>query len=228
MPHCQIASCRNNSARAHSDEGISFFHFPKDPNIRSQWIHFCDRGESKWTPRADDRVCSVHFQLDDFQRDLQAELMGTPARKKLKNSAVPSLCLSREHVSSVFTPTPCRRAAISKLTHAREIEEMLSTATTAATSSAAATSVPSPCPASSDSDDSANDTEGGHDTTFYPSSAHSSEEGGDIVMDTSLQNKVFLIYFSELLLLLKTGLPHCGQNFRRRRSSEKYIKKTLF
>lgn len=206
MPHCQVAACRNNSART---TGINFFCFPKAPDIRSQWIHLCDRGEKKWTPRANDRVCSVHFQADDFERDLKAELMRTPAKTKLKKSAVPSRYLSREHASPFTSPPRNKRAAISKLTHVREIEDMLSAAIPTTSSSH-----PHSTTKTRDSDDSMN--EGVEEASFHPSaSTQSSEEsdndfdGSPTVPHTSLQKNVFLIYFSELLHLLKY-CPQCG------------------
>lgn len=42
------------------------------------------------------RICELHFSEDCFLRDLEAELTGRPIRKRLKESAVPTLYLSKE------------------------------------------------------------------------------------------------------------------------------------
>ena len=48
--------------------------FPKNIELRKKWIHMCNRGERNWKPRADDRVCSIHFTENDYQRDVRAEV----------------------------------------------------------------------------------------------------------------------------------------------------------
>ena len=84
MPHCQVANCRNNSSC--NCQGISYFVFPQSSSLCRKWIHLCDR-EVGWKPRKDYQICSSHFTPEDFQQDLQAELLGTRPKLKLKGGS---------------------------------------------------------------------------------------------------------------------------------------------
>ena len=108
MSHCQVADCHNNSSR--NRQGISYLVFLQSSSLHKKWIHLCDR-EVGWKPRKDDRICSSHFAPEDFQRDLQAELLGTQPKWKLKGG---SCRLSRQHTVS-FTSPPATIRAVSKL-----------------------------------------------------------------------------------------------------------------
>lgn len=45
----------------------NFFVFQKIKLYIQQWIHRCDRGERKWTPRKNVRIGFLHFTNDDFE-----------------------------------------------------------------------------------------------------------------------------------------------------------------
>ncbi|XP_068704476.1 THAP domain-containing protein 2-like [Montipora foliosa] len=102
MVYCAAFDCNNDSRKT---TGISYHCFPKDPSLREQWlakISHADLIISKST-----RLCSEHFTPDCYERDLQAELLGSKKRASLKADAVPSIfshrpaakkpCLSSEN-----------------------------------------------------------------------------------------------------------------------------------
>ncbi|QQP56365.1 Uncharacterized protein FKW44_000993, partial [Caligus rogercresseyi] len=90
---CAIPSCSN-------PKDAQYFAFPtKDLDIQRLWIARCRRSDRIGIKNA--KICDRHFTPDDFQRNLQAELLGTSARKKLKAQAVPSLCIPGSPSSSV-------------------------------------------------------------------------------------------------------------------------------
>jgi len=86
---CRVDSCRNSvKGTKHTD--ISFHKFPKNPHLRKVWIKFT-RKPGSWNPD-NSYICSDHFSPDEFIRNLQAELLQLPARRRvLKKTAVPSV-----------------------------------------------------------------------------------------------------------------------------------------
>ncbi|XP_030757989.1 THAP domain-containing protein 2-like isoform X2 [Sitophilus oryzae] len=88
---CAVAICKNNSKIVkQSGEPIRFFSFPKDPNIRTEWIRKCFRKHEFSVDHA--RICSKHFKSDDFEDSLHAKLLNFYP-KKLNKNAIPSLLL---------------------------------------------------------------------------------------------------------------------------------------
>ena len=86
--HCSIFGC----IKKHSKGGDTSFHaFPKDPDIRSQWILATRR--QNWNPPKSAWVCSDHFNKNDF-----VEMFPGQVRKKLKKGAIPSH-MKRSHVA---------------------------------------------------------------------------------------------------------------------------------
>ena len=86
MVYCAAFDCNNDSRKT---TGISYHCFPKDPSLREQWLAKISRADlivSKST-----RLCSEHFTPDCYERDLQAELLGSKKRASLKADAVPSI-----------------------------------------------------------------------------------------------------------------------------------------
>jgi hypothetical protein len=89
--NCAVAVCKNYSAKAKAaQESILFFRFPKDTNIRKQWIQKCHRKDKFRVENS--RICSQHFSRQDYEDDMKARLLHT-IPKKLNSSAVPSLNL---------------------------------------------------------------------------------------------------------------------------------------
>lgn len=73
---CGVAICRNTSINARNRGlKIRFFNFPKDPTLRTEWAVKCNRSDRTFNP-ATARICSEHFNDDDFEDALRAKLMG--------------------------------------------------------------------------------------------------------------------------------------------------------
>lgn len=71
---CSVAICKSNSKKAKAaGENLMFFRFPKDIQIRKEWIQKCHR-QDKWNSD-NKRICSKHFKTDDYQDELQARLL---------------------------------------------------------------------------------------------------------------------------------------------------------
>jgi hypothetical protein len=64
MVYCAAFGC-NNQAR--KGNGLSFFSFPKDSNLRKVWTHYCKRWN--FVPGPSHRLCSAHFSKDSFAQD---------------------------------------------------------------------------------------------------------------------------------------------------------------
>ena len=81
---CSVPICKNNSKKAkESGQGQMFFNFPKDPQIRKEWVRKCHR-KDKFDPQ-NKRVCSDHFTPDDYEDLLQARLLKIRPKKLKKN-----------------------------------------------------------------------------------------------------------------------------------------------
>ena len=102
MVHC-LAFGRTNKKEAYS-RGVSFFRLPKDVARRRAWLARCRLRD---TPSDSDnvRLCSEHFALDCFVRDLRSELGFKKAKPQLKADAMPS-------VFTFSRPTKPRSASV--------------------------------------------------------------------------------------------------------------------
>lgn len=91
---CSINSCGNNSNDI-NNPAIYFYYFPThDQNIRNEWIKQCNRGEDECFWLSDlSTVCSKHFCEDDYEQNLEADLIDFPSHQILKRNAIPSLYL---------------------------------------------------------------------------------------------------------------------------------------
>lgn len=80
---CTVATCQNSLQKAKKlQKNIKFHRFPKDPSTFQIWVQKCDR-LGNWNSKSC-HVCSDHFKDDDYERDLQGELLGEPLKNKLK------------------------------------------------------------------------------------------------------------------------------------------------
>jgi hypothetical protein len=64
MASCAAFGCNNRGTKGN---GLSFFSFPKDGQLRKAWIHYCRRWN--FDPTSGHRLCSIHFTRDCFERD---------------------------------------------------------------------------------------------------------------------------------------------------------------
>ena len=100
---CVAAGCSST----HRD-GVSLFHFPRDPSLRLQWTRQIQRTRDGWKGPSDYSVVySEHFTNDCFEKDsAMAAQFGIEKRKRLKPNAVPTVFL---RVSSSRTPNSSSR-----------------------------------------------------------------------------------------------------------------------
>lgn len=87
MPCCAVLKCGTYSRKT-KGSNVIYHPFPKDPDLRKDWISKCERKNSFNVELA--RVCSKHFLNTDYERDLKAELLQLPPKKILKKTAIPS------------------------------------------------------------------------------------------------------------------------------------------
>ena len=81
---CSVAICP-------SPKDATYHTFPKDRELQKLWIIACKREGTINVRHA--RICSQHFNENDYERDLQHELLNLPQRKRLKANAVPTIML---------------------------------------------------------------------------------------------------------------------------------------
>lgn len=94
MPtRCMVSRCDNH--RKKREQGVSYHRLPTDADRCRAWLRAINN--PKYDERAPAsvlgnlRVCSLHFTADDYDRDMQREMMGGTAKRLLKTSAVPRL-----------------------------------------------------------------------------------------------------------------------------------------
>jgi len=85
---CAVASCKN-TGRNEAGKNLSFHRFPKDDRLVKVWISRCCRKDPFNVNTA--RICSEHFENEQFVRDLRSELLGdaVKARHILRDDAIP-------------------------------------------------------------------------------------------------------------------------------------------
>lgn len=98
MPVCAVANC-NNTHRKTKGGSIRYHRFPGDPKTRALWIRACG-GHVQNCATA--RVCSWHFRDDDYERDVQHEILGLPTRFRLKKGAIPERNLPAQFIEKPF------------------------------------------------------------------------------------------------------------------------------
>ena len=84
---CAVACCK-----PHYPPGTSFHRFPKkDKHRAAMWEQACKRKDMFNTKTA--RICSQHFDRDQFEQRKRSEILYGKIEMRLKNTAVPTLLL---------------------------------------------------------------------------------------------------------------------------------------
>lgn len=83
---CVVMFCDKTNA-----DGVSLHQFPKEENLRRQWISFVrlKRDPKTWTPGSG-HICSAHFTPEDYQ-GFGAKLAGFSSKLVLRKEAIPSI-----------------------------------------------------------------------------------------------------------------------------------------
>lgn len=93
---------------------MSFFSFPKDAARRKTWIVYCRWGVE---PTKSSRLCSEHFSIVQFDRDLERlkENGYEGAKIRLRKDAVPDIPLRVcDQDENAAIPAPKQRGAFAK------------------------------------------------------------------------------------------------------------------
>lgn len=88
---CSVACCRNYSEKGKLSETEATFifqTFPRDPQLRKEWIRRCYRKDN-FTPL---RMCSYYFKPSDYEDEMRGRLMGFIPRKLKKDGKYYLLC----------------------------------------------------------------------------------------------------------------------------------------
>uniref|UniRef100_A0A0K2UEI2 THAP domain containing 9 [Myotis lucifugus] n=1 Tax=Lepeophtheirus salmonis TaxID=72036 RepID=A0A0K2UEI2_LEPSM len=78
---CSAVGCKNRGVLTTFQQGITFHRFPKNSELKSEWISALRR--KNFTPSASAVLCSVHFEETDFKSHT--------TRRVLKDGAIPSI-----------------------------------------------------------------------------------------------------------------------------------------
>ena len=104
MVSCAAFGCNNRGTKGN---GLSFFSFPKDGQLRKAWIHYC--GRWNFDPTSGHRLCSTHFTRDCFERDpLRMMKLGVDGtfKRRLKPDAAPNVPLAPPDLEKKYGETP--------------------------------------------------------------------------------------------------------------------------
>lgn len=94
MPQCAVATCRNSHRRTRGRR-IRYHRFPQIPEVRMRWVRACGRvplsnGDVPFNIQTA-RICSLHFNNESYEKDIEHLVLGLPARSRLRRGAVPTL-----------------------------------------------------------------------------------------------------------------------------------------
>lgn len=89
---CAVFGCAtNNQSKTYKKE--IFFQFPKDLNMCKAWKYACGRSDDFCTNTA--RMCELHFDKSDYEKNFQYDGSGYTVCCRLKSYAIPTLNLSK-------------------------------------------------------------------------------------------------------------------------------------
>lgn len=81
---CAVAVCKSNTKKAkETGERISFHSFPTNKAMQKEWIQSCHR-KDKFDP-IHKKICSKHFDYEDYEDAIQAKVMGVLPKRLKKN-----------------------------------------------------------------------------------------------------------------------------------------------
>uniref|UniRef100_A0A6P7GZB7 Uncharacterized protein LOC114344850 n=1 Tax=Diabrotica virgifera virgifera TaxID=50390 RepID=A0A6P7GZB7_DIAVI len=120
---CAVAGCLSDNQKKNGDKSVRFHGFSKDLALEKLWVITCCR-EDKFNTKTS-RICSKHFKQEDFERNLQHELLQYESKKgpKLKSDAFPSLHLPQS--KSLFINQLQRQERPSKRESKRIVEQII-------------------------------------------------------------------------------------------------------
>ncbi|CAG4989203.1 unnamed protein product [Parnassius apollo] len=118
MVYCSVSNCSNCSGKGYcSSKGISYHCFPINPEVKEKWI--LATGKKNWFPSKHSKICSAHFQEQDFNP--------TRKRRVLLDHAYPTIHVwtTSENVSDIqvnVTPSKSPSPSMSSKSIKRAIQ----------------------------------------------------------------------------------------------------------
>ncbi|KAH8292552.1 hypothetical protein KR054_012604 [Drosophila jambulina] len=116
---CVVPNCRNASiSKAKRDseqqqQPVSFFQFPKTPELFNRWLSFCSGSENALKVK-NPCICIEHFRDEDIEGSIKFE-MGLAKKRTLRPGAVPCINKSQESPSEKARLERSRRRSNHKL-----------------------------------------------------------------------------------------------------------------
>ncbi|CAH0549750.1 unnamed protein product [Brassicogethes aeneus] len=106
MGKCVVTVCPSRSETSSIlNKPISFFHFPKNPVRKAQWVKTINR-DPQWIPATGSRICSLHF-------DEKYVILNTRGYRHLSPDAIPTINLTKQmfhdkstQTTEVISPSP--------------------------------------------------------------------------------------------------------------------------
>lgn len=106
---CAVYGCNFNNKKKGQDGEISFHAFPKDNILCKKWVFLCRRSD-KFNVKTS-RVCSKHFNVDNFAVNPLYEQYNLKLKRYLKKDAFPSFFLPTTTAVEFVTPRNVRMQA---------------------------------------------------------------------------------------------------------------------
>ncbi len=86
VKRCVVQFCSNSN-----ETGYTMHKFPKDANLRRQWLRFVQLKRADFVePSPHSVICHIHFSPECYEKN-HLEQMGFKAQKKLLSGAVPTI-----------------------------------------------------------------------------------------------------------------------------------------
>lgn len=98
---CSVSNCKSNEKKSkEAGENLRFFRFPRDIDIQREWIRKCQQ-ENEWSC-VNKRVCSKHFQPDDYEDAFQAKFFNIKPKKLKKDGKFQKFSSNAYHFNKSY------------------------------------------------------------------------------------------------------------------------------
>ncbi|XP_020816248.1 zinc finger protein 2 [Drosophila serrata] len=113
VPNCRNSSIRRSKRDPDQQQPVSFFQFPKSPELFNRWLSFC-RGSENALKVKNPCICIEHFRDEDIEGSIKFE-MGLAKKRTLRPGAVPCINKSQESPSEIARLERSKRRSNHKL-----------------------------------------------------------------------------------------------------------------
>jgi len=90
---CPSGNYIGKSQRDGEDGLITYYKFPQDKDLFEKWVKIVNRNGKLWQPDGSTRICSRHFEADDFVNNVcfDKDQSTLPNTSNLRNDAIPTI-----------------------------------------------------------------------------------------------------------------------------------------